>query len=113
MSRRTTAHAAQPGPSPLGLHHAVRSIALVRDEDLGHVGVGVLVDLLEPVGDVIEGLLVSAVVDQNDPHCTLVVGLSDRAETLLPGSVPHLQLHTLVIYIDLLYLEVDAYRERG
>ena len=34
----------------------------------------------------------------------------DGAETLLPGRVPNLQLHPLVLQQDLLYFEVDAAR---
>lgn len=38
--------------------HAVGAVALVADQHLCHVGVCMLVNLLEPVGDVVECLLV-------------------------------------------------------
>jgi hypothetical protein len=71
----------------------------------------VLINLLEPVLYVVERLLVCAIVNQDDPHRALVVSLSDRSKSLLPGRVPYLQLNPLVIDVDLLYLEVDAYRK--
>jgi hypothetical protein len=67
-----------------------------------------LIYLLKPIGNVIEGLLVSAVVNQDDSHGSLVVGLSDSPESLLACSVPHLQLDSLVVNVDLLDLEVDS-----
>jgi hypothetical protein len=44
--------------SLLLVDYAVGAVALVAHEYLGHVLVGVLVYLLEPVGDVVEGLLI-------------------------------------------------------
>ena len=88
---------------------SVRAVGLVSNEDLGNVGVRVLVDLLEPVLDVVEGLRVSAIVDQDYPHGAFVVGLSYRAEPLLASRVPNLELHPLIVHVDLLDLEVDAY----
>ena len=69
-----------------------------------------LIDLLEPVRDVLECLLVCAVIDQNDPHGTFVVCLRDRPESFLSSSVPHLQLDSFVIHVDLFDLKVNAYR---
>ncbi len=68
-----------------------------------------LVNLLEPVLDVIESLLVSAVIDEDDAHSSFVIGLRNGSEALLTCSVPHLQLNFLVIYVYLLYLEVNPY----
>lgn len=95
-------------PSSLSFDHLVGLIALVGDQHLGDILVGMLVNLLEPVLNVVEGLLVSAVVDQDDAHRSFVVSLSDGAEPFLTGSIPHLQLHALVVDIDLLDLEVNA-----
>jgi len=72
-----------------------------------------LVDLLEPVLNVVECLLVGAVVNEYYAHRAFVVGLSDRAESFLPSRVPHLQLDSLVLDIDLLYLEIDTYIRIG
>ena len=95
-------------PPPLCLNHLVRFVALVGHQHLRNILAGVLVYLLEPVLDVSEGLLVGAVVDQDDAHGSLVVGLRDGAEPLLASSVPHLQLHALLVHVDLLDFEVNA-----
>ena len=87
---------------------AFRHVALVRDQYLLHVGQRVLVNLLEPVLDVVERRLLCAVVDQEDAHRALVVRLCDRPEPLLAGSVPHLQLDRLLSQLDSFYPEVDA-----
>jgi hypothetical protein len=67
-----------------------------------------LINLLEPVRYVIKSLLVGAVVDQNDPHSPFVVSLSNGSESLLASSIPDLQLHSLIIDVYLLYLEVNS-----
>ncbi len=67
-----------------------------------------LINLLEPVRYVIKSLLVGAVIDQNDPHSSFVVSLSDGSESLLASSIPDLQLHSLIIDVYLLYLEVNS-----
>ena len=64
--------------------------------------------LLQPVLDVIKRALLRAIIDKNDAHGAFVVSLGDCAEALLPRSVPHLKLHSLVLHIDSFYLKVDA-----
>ena len=54
-------------------------------------------DLLQPILDVVERLLFSAVVHEDDPHCALVISLRDRSKAFLPGGIPHLKLHPLVL----------------
>ena len=66
--------------------------------------------LLEPILDVVEGTLLAAIVDEQNAHGSLIIGLCDRSEALLPSRVPHLQLHALVVHLDGLYPEIDAYR---
>jgi hypothetical protein len=68
-----------------------------------------LFNLPEPVLNVIEGLHVGAVVHKNDAHCSFVVGLGNGSKSLLTSCVPHLQLHSLIIHVYLLDLEVNAY----
>jgi hypothetical protein len=96
--------------SPLSLDYLIGSVALIRDENLGNVGVSMLLNLLKPVGYVRECLLVRAVVHQDDAHRALVVGLRYRSEPLLPRSVPYLQLYSLLVNHDLLNLEINPYR---
>ena len=90
------------------LNDSISAVTLVGHEDLGHVRIRVLVNLLQPVGDVVERLLVRAIVDQDDPHGPFVVGLRDRAEALLARRVPDLQLDPLVVDVNLLDFEVNA-----
>jgi hypothetical protein len=95
--------------APLTLYDLVRLVTFVSHEYFGHVGSGMLINLLQPILDVIESLLVSAVVHQNDAHRPLVVSLSDSPESLLSCCVPHLQLNLLIVHVDLLYFEVNTY----
>ncbi len=67
-----------------------------------------LINLLEPVLDIVKSDFLSAVVDEDDAHGSLVIGLCDRAEPLLTCRVPNLQLDALVLHINRLNLEVDA-----
>ena len=67
-------------------------VALVAHQELSHPLGGVLVDLLDPVLHVVEGLLVGDVVDHDDAVGAPVVGAGDGAEPLLASRVPDLQL---------------------
>ena len=71
-------------------NNSVRQINFVSNEDFRDLLVGVLVDLPEPVLDVVKSLLLSDVVNKNNAHSAFVVCLSDCSEPLLPGSVPDL-----------------------
>ena len=68
-------------------------------------------NLLQPVLDIVKCRLLGAIVDENDAHGTLVISLRNRAEALLPCRVPYLQLHSLVLHINRLDLEIDSYRQ--
>lgn len=94
----------------LGLDCSVRAVALVRNQHLGDVGVCMLINLLEPGRNVVKCLLVSAVVDQDDSHSSLVVCLRNCAESLLAGGVPYLKLDSFVVDVELLDLEINTYR---
>ena len=96
------------GLASLSFDNFVRAVTFVCNKYLGNIGAGMLVYLLQPVGDVVEGLLLGAVVHQNNAHSTLVVGLCDCPETLLASCVPNLQLDLLIININILNLEVNA-----
>lgn len=54
--------------------------------------------------------LVRHIIDQENAHCATVVGCCDRAEALLTGGVPYLQLYPLAVEVDSADFEVDAYR---
>lgn len=101
-------------------HLLVDQVALVPDEELVDALVRVAVDLLQPLLDVVEGVLVGDVVDDDDAVRAPVVRGRDGPEPLLAGSVPldvrrrvethDLQLDGLALQLDGPYLEVDADR---
>ena len=83
-------------------------VALVAEDHLLHVGRCVLLDVSDPVLDVVEALLVRDVVHQHDAHGAPVVGGGDGPEPLLSRRVPYLQLDFLPVQLDCPDLEVDA-----
>ena len=89
-------------------NYAIGQVYFVSDEDFGDARAGVRLNLLEPVRDIVKCGLLGAVVDEDDAHGTFVIRLRDRAEALLSRSVPHLQLHSLVLHIYRFDLEVDS-----
>ena len=76
---------------------SVVHIAFVAEDHLLHVGAGVLLDIPDPVLDVVEALLVGDVVHQHDAHGAPVVGRGDSPEPLLTRRVPDLKLDLLSI----------------
>ena len=86
-------------------------VALVAQDHLLDVGGGVLLDVSDPVLDVVEALLVRDVVDEHDAHGAPVVGRGDRPEPLLTRRVPDLQLHFLPVKLYCANLEVDTCNE--
>ena len=95
-------------PCPVDLLLVIRHVRLIRHEHLHHVRLRMSLYLLEPILDVVEGDLLAAIVHEQDTHGTLVVRLRDRAESLLAGCVPHLQLDILAHEVDRLDPEVNA-----
>jgi hypothetical protein len=49
--------------------------------------------------DIGEALVICKVVDEKDAVCAFIVGTGDGPESLLPGSVPDLQLNNALIDI--------------
>jgi hypothetical protein len=92
----------------VGVDLAVRAVRLVADKELVDVVGRELVDLLQPVADVVERLLVRDVVDDDDAVRAAVVGGGDGAEALLAGRVPDLELDLLAVELEVADLEVDA-----
>ena len=93
----------------LTIHNFVSPIALVRYQYLSHIRAGMLIYLLQPILNVIEGLLLSTVIHQYYTHRSLIICLSDRSESLLSCCVPNLQFNSFVIHIDCFYLEINTY----
>lgn len=67
-----------------------------------------LLNVPQPVGQIVERLQIGDVVHQQDAHRTPIVGSSQRAESLLACSVPNLQLDWYPVQVDEFLLEVDA-----
>lgn len=55
---------------------------------------------MEPLLDIVEGLVVGNIVDDNDAMGSSVVGGGDGAETFLSGCVPNLELDCLSVKFD-------------
>lgn len=73
----------------LRVHHFfVGHIALVTDKKLVDTLSSISVDFLQPLLDVVEGILIGDIVDDNDTMCSSIVRRCDGAETLLAGRVP-------------------------
>ena len=71
-------------------------ISFVCDENLADIWECVLVNLAEPVGNVIESVFFGAIVHEEYAHGSFVVGLRDSSKSFLAGSIPHLQFDCLV-----------------
>ena len=69
-----------------------------------------LLNIPDPVLDVIEAFLVGDVVDKHDAHGPSVVGGGDGSEPLLAGSVPDLKLDLLAIKLNCSDLEINPYK---
>lgn len=74
----------------LGHLAPVGQVGLVADQQAGHAAGRVLVDLLDPLGQVVEGLGRGHVVDEQNAVHVPVAGDEDRAETLLAARIPNL-----------------------
>ena len=75
-------------------------IGLVADQQLVDIFRRVSVNLVQPLLDIVEGLGVRHVVDNNNTMGAAVVGRSDGSETFLPGRVPDLKLDGLAIEVN-------------
>lgn len=83
-------------------------IALVSHQHDDNVCVGMIAELLEPACDVLVGLVLGDVVDEESADCATVVGAGDGAVTLLAGGVPDLGLDGLVVDLNAAGRELDA-----
>ena len=64
----------------LGDHPLVLHVALVPQDHPLHVLVGVLVNVPQPLGDVVKALCVGDVVHQHDPHSSAIIACCDCME---------------------------------
>ena len=83
-------------------------IGFVTDEKLDDVLVSVLIDFSEPVFDILKGLSVGDVVNENNSVGAFVVRGGDGFKSLLSGSVPYLELDGVSSSFEGSDLEIDA-----
>ena len=72
-------------------------IGLVTHEELVDILRSISVNFMQPLFHIVERLLVSDVVNDNDSMGTTVIRRSNGTETLLSGSIPDLQLDSLAV----------------
>ena len=72
------------------------------------MNVGVLLDLGDPVTNRFERSAVRHVVHKQDALSSAEIGRGDGAETLLPRSIPNLQLDSLAVDLHILDLEINT-----
>ena len=85
-------------------HPLVLHVALVPQDHPLHVLVGVLVNVPEPLGDVVEALGVGDVVHQHDPHGTAIVACCYCME---PEIVAINHLFNNIVYFQFLLTSPD------
>lgn len=88
----------------------VPQITLVTDEHDNDVGVGVVAELLEPARDILVGLVLADVVDEQGADRAPVVGRGDGPVPLLTGRIPNLRLDRLGVDLDGPGRELDSDR---
>ena len=69
----------------------INQIALVSNQKLLDSSTSEGINLLQPLGDVVEGLLVCDIIHDNDTVGATVVGGCDSTETLLSSGIPLLR----------------------
>ena len=67
-----------------------------------------LLNVPDPVLDIVKTLLIGDVIHQHDPHCPPVVGRGDGPESLLASRVPYLQFDLLPIQLYGPDLEINS-----
>jgi hypothetical protein len=74
-----------------------RQIRLVAHQELVDVFAGVPVNFVQPLLYVVEGFVISDIIDDNNAVGTAVVRRCNGTETLLSGRVPNLKFDCLAI----------------
>ena len=95
----------------LGRHLALlRQIDFISDEDFAHILRGKPVYLLHPLTNVLKGVPICHIVDDNNAVGAAIITRCQRAKALLTGRVPNLQLDHLLFEMYCLDFEVDTNR---
>jgi hypothetical protein len=88
----------------------VRQIAFSRDQYLLDPWCCILLNLLEPVVDRGECVLICNVVSQNNALGPFVVRMRYCAEAFLASRVPNLDFESLSVNVDCFYFKVNSYK---
>ncbi len=91
----------------------VFEVALVTQKKLIYCARRVLLDVPEPVSDVLERVLLRDVEDQQDAHRVPVMRRGYGSKPFLSCGIKQLQLDFLAVKVDCSELEVDADRGRA
>lgn len=75
-------------------------IALVSNQHNDDVGISVIPQFLEPSRDILVGLVLADVVNEQGSHSAAVVGGGNGAVSLLAGGIPDLGLDRLGVDLD-------------
>lgn len=75
-------------------------IALVSDQHDDDVRIGVVSELLQPPSDVLIGLVLGDIVNQQGSDCASVVCGGNGSVSLLSGGIPDLRLDRLCVNLD-------------
>jgi len=86
----------------------VPQIALVSNEHDNDVGVGMVPELLQPPGDVVVGLVLADVVDEQSTNGTAIVRRRDGPVPFLTRGIPDLRLDRLGVDLDGASRELDT-----
>ena len=78
------------------LLHFNKIVLVGNDYDL-YVGLCMLINLLEPVVEVEEGLSIEEVEDEYDTICSFVVSICDGPIPLLSSRIPNLKLNLFAV----------------
>lgn len=85
------------------------TVWLIAQEQNINILISIRRDLLRPKAlDILEGVLICDIVDDNDAICTLIIGWRDSTESLLPCCVPNLELYVLVLHLHCLEPKINT-----
>merc|ERR1719421_1177444 len=105
--RASSSPSAGDGAAAVG---GVRGVGLGRHEDDERVGLRIRADVVQPLANMVEGLAVCHVVDQQAALSAAVELARDRPKTLLARRIPDLQLYVLAVDLKGLDHQVDTNR---
>ena len=83
-------------------------ITLVPNEDLVDVLCSVLFNVTDPGTDILEGLFISDIINQQDTHRTTIIRGGNGTETFLASGIPNLEFNTLPVEVNGLDFEIDT-----